>query len=287
MPLTKFTDIIRYFTIQIRTSRSLSGALTGSGTGFTFGLQAGDLSYPFLITNKHVLDGAASVELTLHVADPNGDPLPGPGRPVRFALSQVPVLRHPDPGVDLAAIALAPVMSMAIAAGWQPFAHGLGPNTIPKADVRAGFGAIETVTMVGYPVGLADFANNAPIIRQGITATPLTSNYRGQREFLVDMAVFPGSSGSPILVVNEGAWSQGDGLVVGNRLHLVGILHSGHTRTESGEIRQETVPTRIETTVTIRQMVHLGICLHADRIIEMINSAGLPELAGHPELSGF
>lgn len=281
----RLTDIVRYLTVQIRTGGA-DGILTGTGTGFVFGLEHEGRSFPFLITNKHVVDGAIVAEITLHAMGANGRAIPGPGRSIRFALAGM-VIRHPAENVDLVAIPLAQLFNHAEAEGWIPFVHGLGPNNIPKPAARRALGAVETVTMIGYPVGIADIANNAPIVRQGITATPVGSNYLGQREFLIDMAVFPGSSGSPVMIMNEGSWATPQGISMGTRLMLLGVLHAGHTTTETGEIRQAIVPTQLVPTVSIRQMVHLGICVHADRIIEMIDAAGIPELRGHPALAGF
>ncbi len=281
----RLSDIVRYLTVRIKTGGP-DGILTGTGTGFVFGLEHGGNSFPFLITNKHVVDGAFGAEITLHEGGADGRPIPGPGRSIRFTLAGM-VIRHPADDVDLVAIPLAQLFNHAQAEGWTPFVEGLGPQTIPKPAVRKALAAIETVTMIGYPVGIADVANNAPIVRQGITATPVGSNYRGRREFLIDMAVFPGSSGSPVLIMNEGSWATPGGLAMGNRLMLLGVLFAGHTRTETGEIRQEVVPTQLVPTVAITQMVHLGICLHADQIIEMIDAAGFPELMGHPDLAGF
>lgn len=281
----RLSDIVRYLTVQIKTGGS-DGILTGTGTGFVFGLEREGNSFPFLITNKHVVDGAFGAEITLHEGGADGRPIPGPGRSIRFSLASM-VIRHPADDVDLVAIPLAQLFNHAVAEGWTPFVEGLGPNTIPKPSNRKSLGAIETVTMVGYPVGIADIANNAPIVRQGITATPVASDYQGRREFLVDMATFGGSSGSPVMIMNEGSWSTPGGLAMGSRLMLLGVLYAGHTRTEAGDIKPVVVPTQLVSTVEVRQWVHLGICVHADRIIEMINAAGIPELKGHPELSGF
>ena len=39
-----------------------------------------------------------------------------------------------------------------------------------------------------------------PILRRGTTATPIALNFEGRPEFLIDAAVYPGSSGSPVFV---------------------------------------------------------------------------------------
>ena len=50
------------------------------------------------------------------------------------------------------------------------------------------------------------------------------SNFDGKEEFLVDGGVFPGSSGSPVFIFNQGSFSAPNGIVLGNRLLFVGII---------------------------------------------------------------
>lgn len=58
--------------------------------------------------------------------------------------------------------------------------------------------------MLGYPIGLADARNNYPIFRKGYTAAHPAVDFNEDGIGLVDMACFPGSSGSPIYILNEG-----------------------------------------------------------------------------------
>lgn len=71
--------------------------------------------------------------------------------------------------------------------------------------------------MIGYPNGLWDSQNNLPIIRRGITATSVKKDYNGKKEFLIDAAVFPGSSGSPVFIFNEGSYSVPGGFSNGHQ----------------------------------------------------------------------
>ena len=63
--------------------------------------------------------------------------------------------------------------------------------------------AVEDVIMVGYPIGLADDIHNLPLIRSGITASHPAIDFRCKPEGVVDMACFPGSSGSPVFLYNQ------------------------------------------------------------------------------------
>jgi len=68
--------------------------------------------------------------------------------------------------------------------------------------------------------------NNIPITRKGITATPLQMDFENTASFLVDAAIYNGSSGSPVFVFNQGSFYKPDGSVnIASRLKLVGIIH--------------------------------------------------------------
>ena len=60
---------------------------------------------------------------------------------------------------------------------------------------------VEDVLMIGYPNGLWDTTHNMPIIRRGTIATDIKLDYNEKKEFVIDAACFPGSSGSPVLFI--------------------------------------------------------------------------------------
>ena len=95
---------------------------------------------------------------------------------------------------------------------------------IPSKEQVDNLSAIEDITFIGYPSGLYDEKNKISIIRQGITATPIWNNFKGEDVFLIDAGVFPGSSGSPVFIYNHGTYPVKDGIALGNRLLFVGVL---------------------------------------------------------------
>ena len=95
---------------------------------------------------------------------------------------------------------------------------------IPSKEQMDKFSAIENITFIGYPSGLYDEKNKMSIIRQGITATPIWNNFKGEDVFLIDAGVFPGSSGSPVFIFNQGTYPTKDGIALGNRLLFVGVI---------------------------------------------------------------
>jgi len=258
-------------TVRILTSKDNTNNWTGTGTGFLYSFTKDNKTAPILITNKHVLDGAVTIGLTFHVTtDNNNTPAPGAGRRISFPSQKVQIIRHPDPDVDLAGIMIFPIINFASDnEGWQPFIKCLGKENLPSAQMIDDFSALEDVIMVGYPNGLVDTTNNFPIIRRGITSTPYTANYQGKQEFLVDIAVYGGSSGSPIFVMNEGSWATKNGLTMGTRFAVIGILHAGHIQTINGQIVAEPVPTKLAPVAKVKHMINLGLCIKSALIEDL------------------
>ena len=80
----------------------------------------------------------------------------------------------------------------------------LDKSHIPDDRALADLRALEEVSMVGYPIGLWDEANNLPILRRGTTATHPAIDFGRLPRGIVDIACFPGSSGSPVMILDEG-----------------------------------------------------------------------------------
>ena len=113
-------------------------------------------------------------------------------------------IEHPDPNVDLAMCLIGGVFNQLDQIGKRPYYAG-----IPQ-DLDPNYRAIERPERGrrDYDGWLPEWAlgykNNLPIIRRGITATPAFRDYCGRDEFLIDAACFPGSSGSPVFILNQG-----------------------------------------------------------------------------------
>lgn len=267
----RISDQLRYMTVRILTSPNQTTNWTGAGTGFLYRFTKEDKTVPLLVTNKHVVDGAVMIGLNFHVTLDNSEtPLPGCGQLISFAADQGSIIRHPDPNVDLAAIAIGPLYHHAInKEGWHPFIKCLDKTHLPSAQMMADFGSLEDIVMVGYPTGLVDAVNNFPIVRRGITSTPYTTDYQGKREFLADIPVYRGSSGSPIFVMNEGSYSTANALVMGTRFALIGVLYAGHTETINGQIVAEPVPTNLAPVAKVTHIINLGLCIKSALIEDL------------------
>jgi hypothetical protein len=253
-----------YSTVKLST---FSGSTpTGSGTGFFWGIEAAGGHAILLVTNKHVVEGADRVVAVCHIGEGAEAPT-GKFANCDIRLDPEGMVEHPDPNVDLCAFGINNLLDQGTAAGTPLFFRCTGPSLIPAAEDWTQFDAIENVLMVGCPQGLYDQVNNLPIVRRGITATPLGNRYEGRDEFLVDMACFPGSSGSPVFIYDRDGYldrKSGNYLLGASRLLLVGILYAGPQATSEGTIVLGRQPR-----IVVNSMMHLGQVIRSTALHEL------------------
>ena len=146
-------------------------------------------------------------------------------------------------------------------------------SLIPSKETLEELDALEEIIFIGYPSGIWDRKNLLPIVRKGITATPIAVDFDGERKFLVDASVFPGSSGSPVFLYNAGSYhDKKSNLVVGSRLLFLGILTSVFYTKEENEIRLVPAPTVDRPVAVSRQMIDLGVVYKWNLIMETVES---------------
>jgi len=223
-----------------------NGASVGTGFFYNFQSENGKVT-PAIITNKHVVDGANTLDFVFHVR-----PYPAPNtrmgwesRPFRMDLEVFEIINHEDDEVDLCAILTGPLDHSMRSEGIELLYTCARPDHIVNETAIRDLQGMDPVVMVGYPSGLWDSYNNMPVIRKGVTATHPILDYGGKKEFLIDIACFPGSSGSPIFWYESGTVYKRseDTAVQGWRLHLLGILYAGPQYTSEGEIKIIEIPT--------------------------------------------
>jgi hypothetical protein len=268
MPGLSVSEQFAYCTARIECR--LSDGRSSIGTGFFIGFdRTGERHIPAIVTNRHVVANAVEGRFQLHVADTAGKPVPS-GR-INVALENFENLwiGHPSEDVDLCVLPLAYLHREAERQGIRIFLVSLDTRMIPTAQELADLVAIEDVVMVGYPISLWDSVNNFPIFRQGVTATHPATDYEGKREFLVDIACFPGSSGSPVFLYNTGNYATRNGAtVIGSRVKLLGILSSAPIYTLTGEIHVTSIPTQ-QTAISVSQIpINLGCVIRSERLFD-------------------
>jgi hypothetical protein len=123
--------------------------------------------------------------------------------------------------------------------------------------------------MVGYPIGLWDSKNKLPLVRRGITASHPGIDFEGEPIGLLDIATYPGSSGSPVILLNEGSYATPTGLNVGNRVYLLGILCQYYYLDDSGAPASADIPTVDIARAPLRPAVHMGKYIKAKELFEL------------------
>jgi hypothetical protein len=164
---------------------------------------------------------------------------------------------------------IAPFVNEAAKRGDKLFYIPFTIDLLPADKHKEELTAIEDVLMIGYPNGIWDSVNNMPIFRKGTTATNPLLDYNGKKEIMIDIAAFPGSSGSPVLIFNEGGYREkkGNMYMGANRIILLGVLFAGPQAIATGEI---IMTTNLQRPIAVSQIpINLGLIIKSERILEM------------------
>jgi len=178
------------------------------------------------------------------------------------------IVHYPEKNVDLCAIPIDGNLNNASTLKKKPYLKCIDASFIPTSDEWSSFSAIEETTMVGYPDGIWDEKNNLPVTRRGITATHPRIDYNGNGEFLIDTAVFTGSSGSPVYLFNQGSYATDKGITMGSRMKLLGINYAVYTQTAKGNITIKKTPTSVKSITETKIPVNLGVIIKSTKILD-------------------
>lgn len=190
-----------------------------AGTGFlVFREVETGKGHVLLVTNKHVLPPEGSeVSVDIRVVTKTGERpevrtvrVPLVGRDGKY----LPNVRlHPDAGCDVAAINVTEqVVGEKIEATWLPVDLLASAERLKNEDITVG----DEIFLLGYPDAIFDVRNASPLLRRGVIASVPLEGYSfnaslrrrfGLAEhidgFLIDASVFPGSSGSLVILKQQ------------------------------------------------------------------------------------
>ncbi len=248
----------------VRVEIELQDGSSGTGTAFTLLHTHARGRSTFVVTNRHLVEGVRSGALIFALAR-DGQPVLGSRFELRIEDFPEAWLLHPDPTVDLAIMPLSPLLHAAqeqgVALYWQPIDT---QTALTEAHAPA-LDALEEVLFVGYPSGVWDQVNAIPILRRGITATPPALDFEGRREFLIDAAVYPGSSGSPVFIQRAAP----DGNPV---FWFAGVVAAVFFREESQRLVPQPVPASNTQLALSTEMIDLGLVIKAQAVHELVHS---------------
>lgn len=263
MRIQTLADQLFYVTVRLE---GRSGGDVTRGTGFLYAVPVrgrGMLAY--VVTNRHILQGASDLlVLRMRGADDRGMPVSRRQTSARILMAPGQWTGHPDPEVDVAVLPFGPIAQALRDAGKPPFTIAVRSSLAMGGDVEAEFDSIEEVLFFGYPNDLYDAVNLTPIARRGTTATPVALDWNDEPAFLIDAAVFPGSSGSPVFVLDRGHRVTREGRVVGStRLVLAGVVAAMEARNVHAELIE--IETKLAG-LTFQDPLNLGIVFKAAAI---------------------
>jgi S1-C subfamily serine protease len=259
----------------IYTTVLIKNEWNGTGTGFIVSDKENRKIY--LVTNKHVInkdelkrkaaskfvfslnskinDGTVKVkEIKLEFVEPKNEVREHPDKNVDVIVFDITEVFRTGPGIEAQAIRLNNFCDV---------------STIEQLDIKVA----DEVMVFGYPqlYGLKHEQSNFPIVRQGIIASRIQENLkdrgiRGNEEertlrgFLIDGAIIPGSSGSPVILKPTlGRYIRNEYLVDKFPPVLLGIV----SEYRIGVINQENSPDHLS-------FVNLGLVFRAETIRETI-----------------
>ncbi len=237
----------------------------GTGTGFLFYLRIDDQNIPVIITNKHVVNDKTQEKTTISIHTTTDGMHADESVAVTLDIEWI---FHPEQ--DLCMCAAAPFFDLIKErTGKNALITPIAEDLIASDEDLKELRAIEDVTMVGYPIGLCDEKNNFPLFRRGITASHPLLDFNGTNIGAVDLACFPGSSGSPIFILNENGFTAKNGnTVLGvQRVLLLGILYAGPIFNAQGEVVIREIPTQKQAISTTPQMIHIGYYIKSNEIL--------------------
>ena len=252
------------------TTKILAHGINGrvcAGTAFFYSFTYNSLEYPFLVTNRHMVDSFSAWSFSFFKTQNEAPVL---DKHINTTPLSCPWFFHPNNLIDVAVTPLGLLLNQL---GNPTIFYRQIPSQIALTDVQAEqLDAIEDVIFIGYPNGFWDDVHHLPIARRGITASPLSVDFNGLPQFIIDASVFGGSSGSPVFIMQSGLQQAKDGssltLGVNQHIYFIGIVASLYNKNNDISI----VPA-IATKQVSSEALDIGTVFKAKSINETILAA--------------
>lgn len=261
------SEMLIHSTIRIVCSKA-DGTSCGTGFFFKYSTDNPESYIPVIVTNKHVIKDSISGQLIFSLCDDNQAYLAGKTFTYNIDNFEKSWIFHPDDNVDLCVMPIHQFYKEYKPAPYNLYMTYLSENDIPTDEEIKEISHIENLTIIGYPDGLWDSVNNLPLVRRGITASSLHYDFNGESNFVVDAAIFGGSSGSPVFLYNDGYFTSSKGITMGTRVKLVGINRAVYLHPITGEITEISQKNTALGKTTAQMPNGLGIVIHARKLLD-------------------
>lgn len=255
------------------------------GTGFFYKINFGGpnaFTKVYIATNRHIVEGATAIRYVMSTASDvrttdEAGVFPGEvhhtletslGRTFHGGVAMDILFAHPDPEVDLVLIDVTIPLGLHLATTKLRLVS-LDRSWLPQPGDRR-LRSIENLKIVGYPLGMWDAFNNRPIARSGSTATHPLAKFEGKSNFLVDGAVFDGSSGSPVFCYESPMYKLPDGgFSPGTKAVLLGVLWAVLEVDTQGRMVIEQISAADTGTPVLKTSLHMGVALQARHLLDI------------------
>ncbi len=257
------TEQLEYATVRLAYKPTPTTVKWGTAFFFSF-FKTETVNLLALVTNKHVVGGMKDCSFNLVARTNEGTPDLSTSVPVSIDPFDNTWIAHPS--ADLAIIPVAPIINRLHT---KTFTISLDQSHIPTDAELKELLPVEQVLSVGFPGSVWDDVHNLPVFHRGYTATAPYIDFKGHKEFLIDFTTWPGASGSPVLLYNEGSWLTRKGTVMGGvRAWLIGVVYGVATQDVSGNVVIQNGPTSIEASGRMSVPTNLGACIMASQILD-------------------
>ncbi|MGL4758586.1 MAG: S1 family peptidase [Patescibacteria group bacterium] len=231
-------------------------------TGFIYD-DNGDNTNQIIVTNRHVIEAGNGSPVVFHLHYLDNGKISKSILKIKLDAKWQAHSNH-----DLVFCPLWPIINEATKQGIFVYYQSVSSSLIPSKEDFSSLNAIEEVVMIGYPNGLWDESNNLPIIRKGFTASHPAYSFKNKSQdidledvCMIDIAAFPGSSGSPVFLLNEFGYYDklSNSYINKQRILLLGILYKGPVYVQK-TIKEDYTPL----------MMNLGYIIKSNVIQELI-----------------
>jgi len=266
-PVLPLTEQLMYSTVRLFNE---TGNDLHWGTGFLFNLfNVASHQVPVIVTNKHVAEDMGD-DCTLTFTGRRPDGGPDLINHITVQITQFKQAWIPHPDVDVVILPVGPFLTELQNKARLPYFVTLDQSLIPTGEELKALLPVEQVLTVGFPGRLWDDTHNLPVFHRGFTASAPYIDFKGERKFLIDITTWPGASGSPVVLYNEGSWMQRDGntQMGGVRLKLLGIATQVAVFDVRGNVTIQAAPTQVVLPSSMSVPTNLGVCIRAETVLE-------------------
>lgn len=155
----------------------------------------------YIVTNRHVIFDLSEEEREPYEISINFRSLPDSEGNVDWGEILLTgddiknrVFVHQDPDVDIAVIDIRDIKSAI-----HRISSSFSGNDLVTSETNVKIECSDDIVIAGYPEGFYDEKNIFPIVKHGIVSSGLQLDWGGEPYFLVDLRLFPGSSGSVVI----------------------------------------------------------------------------------------